>query len=81
MILKLSECTLFTIMHFFGVVFRQIAPEELNVSGFNFSQILAVVNFANINSNEQFCPVGNNGWNIMQFTIFDYHCRNTQSYN
>ena len=31
---------------------------ELTFGGFNFSRFLAVVNFANINSNEKFCPVG-----------------------
>ena len=31
---------------------------ELTFSGFDFSWFLAVANFANINSNEYFCPVG-----------------------
>ena len=46
------------VQYFSSVVFRQIAPEELSFSGFNFSRFLAVANFANINSNEQFFPVG-----------------------
>ena len=52
MFVSKSECTLFTIAHFSFVVFRQIAPEELNVCGSNSSQCLAVANFANINSDE-----------------------------
>ena len=38
--------------------FRQMQLLELTFTGFNFSRFLAVVNFANINSNEKFCPVG-----------------------
>ena len=53
-----TKCTLFTIAHFSFVVFRQIAPEELNFCGSNFSRFLAVANFANINSGEYYCPVG-----------------------
>ena len=33
-------------------------PLKLTFSGFNYSRFLAVANFANINSNESFCPVG-----------------------
>ena len=33
------------------------APEELTVSGFNFTRFLAVANFTNIKSNQWFCPV------------------------
>ena len=33
---------------------------ELTYSWFNFSRVLAVTNFAKINSNEYYCPVGYN---------------------
>lgn len=49
-----------TILHIFSVVFRQMHLLELTFSGLNFSRFLAVANFANINSNETFCPVGYN---------------------
>ena len=31
---------------------------DISFSGFRFFAVLAVANFANINSNEYFCPVG-----------------------
>ena len=49
---------IFKLTHYSSVVVKHVAPEGVNVSGFNFSRFLAVANFANINSNEYFCPVG-----------------------
>ena len=47
-----------TTLHIFIVVFRQMHLMELTFSGFNILRFLAVANFANINSDETFCPVG-----------------------
>ena len=41
-----------------SVVFRHVEPGGIYFGGFKSFAILAVANFANINSNEYFCPVG-----------------------
>ena len=58
------------ILQLFGVVFRQVAPAPS-------AAISVIANFANINSNEYFCPVGylqwvhcvNRGINISLYSI------------